>query len=1021
MRVNGKHSRVSLGMLALLLGAVPLAGAATVAPPCPEGGIPPWVPRYDLDIQLDVEHHTAHVYQRVTWTNRHPQPTAELVFNAHSHYKIPDKEVGFLAKMLEIMRMPPGDALDLEGHACEVQKVKLLSPGPDSQPPNGQLDFHFDDKNPTALVVPLPLPVGQGESVQIEIEFTMRLPQKQGRWGQWQGVTYLSNWNPVLAFYDEHGWQPTPFVPWHQPFFNEAGIYSVRATLPADQKIACSAPVQEVTDLGAGMVRVDFHSCCLRDFALLCSARYCEYTGQVGPVQVRCLAFPEHEFYAREMVKIACEALPVYSRWFGPFPYGQFTIAESYFGWNGNECGALVMIDERVFGMPHLARNYVDYLVSHETCHQWWYNVVGTNGYAETWMDEALATYFSHRLMDIKHGRNNRILEFPQGLEWLPNIERETYRYYGLYGTLGRGEQTVTVQNMEKFGHVINLFSMCYDRGSKIVGMIEYRLGEVAFFDFMRIVYKRYQFRIIRVADFERELEAYTGEDWSEFFQHWLYGAGMSDWCIEKVSMVRSPYSAVPGLGLPEPGCEMCAKGRREPYKVTVLLHQKAEYNEQTVLGFSLDGSDKYQVRVPILPQAGVVEIDDPPARIETLPHNRVRVEVVLPCKPTQIAVDPDQVLLDREPANNYWKQRIRWRWTPLYTQLEETDLTTAYDRWNVIIGPWVYDPAYYDPWFSRSMMAGVRADIYRTQQFNGGVYMAYRTDYRDIAVGVDALWDHWPWAPIELGLTAEGSLTPGMGDRPSDRAVLFGRYVIQYGDSLYLPPMHYAEVFGAIQNHALPIPKQVVPGEVPFDNTTSVGVHYHLDYLTPYWDPEGGFRFDATYASGIPVFGEREAYNRVDAQFSFVKGVPDGLGWLSETRVAARAYGGIASPNKGEFFTLGGSELVRGFDLAQRQGSRVWVGSVEWRFPLAQRLSWDTCDHCLGLRNIYGAAFYDVGDVYANGQSVGGVAHAVGGGLRLDVTLFSFVERATLRFDVAKTINANTPFQFWFGLQYPF
>src|SRR5262249_14150902 len=162
-------------------------------------------------------------------------------------------------------------------------------------------------------------------------------------------------------------------------------------------------------------------------------------------------------------------------------------------------------------------------------------------------------------------------------------------------------------------------------------------------------------------------------------------------WCIEKVSMVRSPWSASPGLGPHGPDCGPRAREARQPWKVTVLLHQKAEYNEQTVLGFCLDGGNGYQVRVPILPQAAVVDIDDPPAGVETLPCNRVRVEVLLPCKPTQIAVDPDQVLLDRDPSNNWWKPPVRWRLTPLYTSLEETDLTTAYDRWNVIIGPWVY------------------------------------------------------------------------------------------------------------------------------------------------------------------------------------------------------------------------------------------------------------------------------------------------------------------------------------------
>ena len=61
-------------------------------------GLPPWLPRYDLEIRLDPADHTAHTRQQVTWTNRHQRPAAELVFNAHSHYKVPDKEVGFFAK-----------------------------------------------------------------------------------------------------------------------------------------------------------------------------------------------------------------------------------------------------------------------------------------------------------------------------------------------------------------------------------------------------------------------------------------------------------------------------------------------------------------------------------------------------------------------------------------------------------------------------------------------------------------------------------------------------------------------------------------------------------------------------------------------------------------------------------------------------------------------------------------------------------------------------------------------------------
>jgi hypothetical protein len=96
-------------------------------------------------------------------------------------------------------------------------------------------------------------------------------------------------------------------------------------------------------------------------------------------------------------------------------------------------------------------------------------------------------------------------------------------------------------------------------------------------------------------------------------------------------------------------------------------------------------------------------------------------------------------------------------------------------------------------------------------------------------------------------------------------------------------------------------------------------------------------------------------------------------------------------------------------------------VGSLEWRIPVATGLTWSCLDHILGLRNIIVAPFYDVGAAYVDNHQLGEVAHAVGAGLRLDVAWFSFVERSILRFDVAKTVNDNTPLQFWLGIQHPF
>src|SRR5207249_2006772 len=118
----------------------------------------------------------------VTWSNPARRTTDQLVFNAHAHFKLPDKDVGMTAKMFEILRMMPGETLDLEGHAGDVRKVRLvsmLSSVSDAREPvprhrlagTEELRFSYRDDNDCALVVALPRPVQPGEAVTVELEF----------------------------------------------------------------------------------------------------------------------------------------------------------------------------------------------------------------------------------------------------------------------------------------------------------------------------------------------------------------------------------------------------------------------------------------------------------------------------------------------------------------------------------------------------------------------------------------------------------------------------------------------------------------------------------------------------------------------------------------------------------------------------------------------------------------------------------------------------------------------------------
>ena len=1003
------------GRLGVILILATVAGVASAAGPA----IPDHLPRYQLALNVDPAGHLVQFRQRMTWTNPSATPTKQLVFNISSHYKIPDGDGLLLSKTLELLRLSPSYGIDRRGRHGTVEDVRLF--GPDGKP-GPDLVFAWKPSNLTALEVELPAPVPAGGSVTVEMVGSVRLPNKQGRWGQWNGVTYLTNALPVAAFYDDRGWHDVPFVPWHQPFWNEAGVYTATVTLPETHQLACSADVADTERLPDGLQRLTMKPFVGRDFAVVCSADFHDHHKTVRldsgkTVELRCLALARHDYYANEILNIVAAAIPVYSRWFGDFPYEHFTVVESYFGWNGNECAGLIMIDERVFDMPKLAHGYVEYLVSHETCHQWWYNQVGTNGFSETFLDEGAATYFTHRMLDLRHGKNNRFLNWPAGLDWLPNIRRENYRYASSVGAIRRNTMPPAAGDLTEFGHLHALFTGAYDRGSKVYGLIEARLGEAAFFDFLRDMVSKYSFRVLSAAQLKAELTAYAGPasapQWDELFARWVYGNGLTDWRIDEVTVGDRAGPRAGGAA---------DRGVR----VEVKVSQVREYDEPTVVGFQFADQDGFPVRVPIGPGAGPPPGADPyETEVSPGPGGSTTVRVTLPRRPTQIAVDPDRVLMDADPANNLWKPRVTFQAVPFYSFLYETDLTNDYDRWNVTAGPWYYGAFYADPWYTRATLLGARVGAYKTQHFAGGAYAAFRPDYRDVVVGVDGLFDHVLTPRTQIGFNYERRVAGPFGNTDgkdtAQRAVVYGRHILQLGSSLYLPPVNYVDVFSSYQDNFLPFARFHSPGAVRPEWTALAGVHYRLNLLTPYWDPERGIWVDVTYAGGGARVGDRTGTHQARGELATTQKLPDGLGYFSDVRVAGRVVGAAAFPDRGQFFALGGSTLFRGFDLAERQGSSLWVANAEARLPLARDVHWDVVDHLAGARNIYLAAFYDVGNVYAAGRSVGGTAHAIGGGLRADLALFSFIERATVRLDIGKTLNAATPVQVWFGVQQPF
>ena len=433
--------------LALVVGVgLSRAGGPDAGEPVPSGRlpIPAGLPRYEIDANLDLAAKSIAATERVRFTNRSAADVSELVFHVYPRYKVKAGDRAALSKTLEVLRLSPAEALDPVGGRMVVTAVTT---------PAGPAAFEFDPNDDTIMVVRLGRVVRPGESASVAIAFTIDLPAYWGRWGNHSGVTYLLNWYPILAHHDDKGWERTPFVPWHQPWHQEAGHYRVRMDLPEGQVVASTGRIVSKEPAGPGRQRVTILASPARDFAFVCSSRYRTVERKAGATTVRVHSFPEHMANAEAMLDYACAAIQTYERWFGPYFDEEFEIAPSFFGWNGNECSGLVLIDDRVFRLPKAGQRYLEHLVTHETCHQWFWNVVGTDGYAETFMDEGLVNCFTALILDERHGRNSPLIVWPSGLGWLPTIGREDLRLSGVLRLARRrGSNGAVIQDVKSMG-----------------------------------------------------------------------------------------------------------------------------------------------------------------------------------------------------------------------------------------------------------------------------------------------------------------------------------------------------------------------------------------------------------------------------------------------------------------------------------------------------------------------------------------------------------------------------------------
>ena len=326
-----------------------------------------------IDAVLDPDALTLSATQTMTLTNRTGEAQPAVVLRSYSGAYLTEETSPAAAEEMFYASYPgkfsPG-GLTLTG-------VRV----------NGAIAVYtwLDDAQ-TVLSVPVDGAWEPDAPVTLTLTYTVQIPECAGRFGYDNGVIALGNVFPTAALYDDGAWRTDTYTPVGDPFLNACANWHVRLTVPEGWRVAATGYAEPA--VADGMQTYVMTANAVRDFAMVASDRYHVAAAMEGNVLVA--AFADTQQAADESVGYLRKALRSYQKHYGPYVYPSLTAASVSMPLAGAAYPRLIMIPDR-----HMRSGgqTLEFAVAHETAHQWWQVMVGSDGWREPWQHEALAEY----------------------------------------------------------------------------------------------------------------------------------------------------------------------------------------------------------------------------------------------------------------------------------------------------------------------------------------------------------------------------------------------------------------------------------------------------------------------------------------------------------------------------------------------------------------------------------------------------------------------------------------------------
>lgn len=260
--------------------------------------------------------------------------------------------------------------------------------------------------------VPLYQPLQPGESVDIKIEFSVTVPTElesnYGLLAYYDGVLTLAHSYPMIAVYDDEGWNAE--IPSYQgdPTYTDASFFVVKVDAPGELVLVGSGWETSREENGSRQI-VTYAAGPARDFYLAASPDYEVISRTVGEVSFNSYAPKGLENGSEAALDAAIKAMEFFGDLYAPYPYTEFDIVCTPTYALGIEYPGITAITNRIYDMGGTMSGtpnsvMLESTVAHEVGHQWFYNMVGNDQFDEPWLDESLTQFVTWEYYASQYG-----------------------------------------------------------------------------------------------------------------------------------------------------------------------------------------------------------------------------------------------------------------------------------------------------------------------------------------------------------------------------------------------------------------------------------------------------------------------------------------------------------------------------------------------------------------------------------------------------------------------------------------